>query len=1229
MVDIERRRDKVLFRIVNVYAAPGGTIDVIAVMEALHRLQSDIIAGDFNARHATWSPRSASTRASDSYARGSALYHWISSRGYFRSNDGIPFTPTTVPRVDASQTALDFVLLSRRVRPTTHWVQSAAARSLSLASGDRFPVILNAPSQTHAPPKRRHPQIRWALVKPCHMRHMQRAIAAATDEASMEQSMRRALGRLPRTGWCPRSPATVVTDDAVHDATSAWRLLRRVYTTVPPVVPLHTSSNTDAAPLTGPRAKASALNTFFASKHGARSHPLPEPPFTEHPTTQFPRSDVPPILAWEVSSAIHQLKSNKAMDNQGFSAELLKACRQPLSSTLPLMFTNILRDPRSMPTSWRTVTIVPLLKHGKDPSLISSYRPVCITSHFSRLLERILASRLLVVLHGRLSSRQFGYMPGRSPLDAASAVLGTAAAISKIYRNKRKGQHNPSTQLHGKTLVGYLDLSDAFCRVPHRFLFDRLAAYGVPAYLICFIRFWLWERSASTYVEGRYSAPATHYAGVPQGSVLGPLLFSVFIDTIVQSTHQRIQQRLRTPTATYAMIAAYVDDVTILVGGLRPDKIQSFITDLVQYIYSWCKSHDMELSAKSVFQWIYPTWNSITTTVNHFGGQLPPIRIFVDENARPTLHMVNGRLVAGSDSDTVSFETHKAITHRYLGITVDHKLTFAEHITERRAALDSFHARLLPFTKCFHPRVARTLVLGIAQSAVYGLPLLFPSASPQTLRPVQTAWAALVKRAGHITQLAAHADSMIEMGCPTIEMMVRKQAIKWNHARHTLPIDKESIYVSILPEWMDDDTPHHDLLVDPATVFGHRSLAQTPLPLLYPESPPPTVLDTVYILPHTQGPNNNATPRTPKDKLELNTARRREVYERYRDYTIYEGWSDGSVTHSEESGAIEAGGAAVIFEPGADHTRIRITENSPAPPNVCSYSAEVFAALTLLDTLIRLTQEDALLNPKAERAALICSDSLSWILHIARGPTMFGTLAPLFWRKLTALAHQVVAVNIVHCFSHCGDPRGDIVDAAAKLAGKRNIRTRVPWHVDAARDAVSECWTPLINAIVGEQRSTFHRGMLPDMETWMPSVRAVPPLQLHVKQSAMILQLRTGIWPSLGAHTFIRHLLAPFVCPMCQQRIPSEHGQPVAHLLTCPTANPTNPRQPSVDLWKNNAVGLRSLIRHALQFVPNRMPGGPASRASPGHGSLASPPLSRDTSPPPEADDTRPLHLRR
>lgn len=81
------------------------------------------------------------------------------------------------------------------------------------------------------------------------------------------------------------------------------------------------------------------------------------------------------------------------------------------------------------------------------------------------------------------------------------------------------------------------------------------------------------------------------------------------------------------------------------------------------------------------------------------------------------------------------FPTEKAITHRFGGTRVDHTLPLAAHVISRRPAPHQLHTRLLPFAKRLHPRVARTLVLGIVQGAVFGLPLLLPSPSLAQLKP--------------------------------------------------------------------------------------------------------------------------------------------------------------------------------------------------------------------------------------------------------------------------------------------------------------------------------------------------------------------------------------------------------------------------------------------------------------------------------------------------------------
>lgn len=304
--------------------------------------------------------------------------------------------------------------------------------------------------------------------------------------------------------------------------------------------------------------------------------------------------------------------------------------------------------------------MAPLLIPSEDPSLVPSFRPLCITSLLSRTLERILASRLVVFLRDKLSSKQCGHTSECSPMDAACAIRCTATTISKIYRNRKKGKHNLSTQVHGKSLVGYVDLTRAFCRLPHRAHFDRLAALGVPEYLICFDLLWLWGRMAKTFVAIHYPPPPSkpHISlGSHRDLYWDPYCSFYFMDTVIQTTQERIMRKLAQPSATYAMIVVHVDDVTILVGGLDSDRIYTLATELMQYIFSWCQLNDMELSSHSAIQWIYAALSSIITAVNRYDGTLPPITVRRDTMERPVLRLVNDRLQ--THLKTLSNFTHK------------------------------------------------------------------------------------------------------------------------------------------------------------------------------------------------------------------------------------------------------------------------------------------------------------------------------------------------------------------------------------------------------------------------------------------------------------------------------------------------------------------------------------------------------------------------------------------
>lgn len=136
------------------------------------------------------------------------------------------------------------------------------------------------------------------------------------------------------------------------------------------------------------------------------------------------------------------------------------------------------------------------------------------------------------------------------------------------------------------------------------------------------------------------------------------------------------------------------------------------------------------------------------------------------------------------------------------------------------------------------------------------------------------------------------------------------------------------------------------------------------------------------------------------------------------------------------------------------------------------------------------------------------------MMHIARGPTEAGPFAPQIWKHLAHRSQRVGKIVIVHCFSHCGDPRGKLVDQKAKEAAHSQARIDRIWHKDLIRVLVQQSWAKDMAAIRAN-RSTFLHQVLPDnhefWKTWSMTVRILPPKQLSLSKSKASMQLRSGI----------------------------------------------------------------------------------------------------------------------
>lgn len=267
-----------------------------------------------------------------------------------------------------------------------------------------------------------------------------------------------------------------------------------------------------------------------------------------------PHPNMPDIMVAEegIRKLLHGLNPKKAAGPDGIPCRLLQAIATELAPALTSLFRTSLQSGQ-IPKAWKHALVQPVFKKG-DRSKAGNYRPISLTCICCKLLEHVIRHEISEHLDRReiISDAQHGFRKRRS---CVTQLITTVDDLSKEL--EAKGQMD--------TIL--LDFAKAFDKVPHERLLLKLHFYGIRGQTLNWIGHFLSERTQQVVVEGKTSGTGNVTSGVPQGSVLGPTLFLIFINDLGNNIKSKIRL-FADDTALYNNIKS-VSDQTVLQEDLK------------------------------------------------------------------------------------------------------------------------------------------------------------------------------------------------------------------------------------------------------------------------------------------------------------------------------------------------------------------------------------------------------------------------------------------------------------------------------------------------------------------------------------------------------------------------------------------------------------------------------------------------------------------------------------
>jgi hypothetical protein len=414
---------------------------------------------------------------------------------------------------------------------------------------------------------------------------------------------------------------------------------------------------------------------------------------------------IQPTTPHEILSLIKVLNPHSATGSDGVGNWLLKELGYVIAEPLAAIF-NLSIEAGHFPQSWKTATVIPIHKGGPS-NTPNNFRPISLLGAFSKLLERVVNKRLTHYLEHNnfICDRQFGFRQGKSTEDAVTLLVDIA--VSHLDG--------------GRQCVGvFLDLAKAFDTVSIPILLKKLESYGIRGIALDWFASYLSGRSQRVRIGDKVSDLKPVSFGVPQGSILGPTLFTAYINDVL------------TLELNNCEVLCYADDTALLFHGDSWQDVRIAASEGLKKVKNWLDHNLLTMNTtKTQFLCFHKTASSRPNI-----APMRNLKVHVSNCAAPLI---------SDDSRCNCACITRVGSVKYLGVMLDENLNFKKHIAVTSKRVRKFIYTMKLLRNCADRKLLKLIYVSLCQSILDYCILAWGGCAKSLLLTLERAQRAVLK----------------------------------------------------------------------------------------------------------------------------------------------------------------------------------------------------------------------------------------------------------------------------------------------------------------------------------------------------------------------------------------------------------------------------------------------------------------------------------------------------